>query len=246
MTHSFGRVVDSFFWPVLDLLIWGLTFVYLESNTTDVSFSSVIIGSLILWTLIYTIQRDLTISFIQDVWDQNLYNIFASPLLPTELMIGGTIVAFVKSAFIAVIMGIGAYTLYGFNILDIFPLIAWAIVIITLFGIVFGILSAAFIYRMGRNVEILCWSALAIVMPLVCVYYPVSALPSFLQPVAWSLPPTYLFEAIRNFLQSGTIPSVMYWAKASGVSLLYLVAALLFFNYSYRHAKRRGWFVKMD
>ena len=37
-------------------------------------------------------------------------------------------------------------------------------------------------------------------MPLACVYYPVSVLPHWLQYVAWSLPPTYVFEGMRALL----------------------------------------------
>jgi ABC-2 type transport system permease protein len=37
-------------------------------------------------------------------------------------------------------------------------------------------------------------------MPLTCVYYPVTTLPVWLQPVAWLLPPTYVFEGMRELL----------------------------------------------
>ncbi len=37
-------------------------------------------------------------------------------------------------------------------------------------------------------------------LPLTCVYYPVAVLPGFLQYVAWSLPPTYVFEGMRALL----------------------------------------------
>jgi ABC-2 type transport system permease protein len=37
-------------------------------------------------------------------------------------------------------------------------------------------------------------------MPLTCVYYPVTTLPIWLQPIAWVLPPTYVFEGMRALL----------------------------------------------
>ncbi len=54
--------------------------------------------------------------------------------------------------------------------------------------------------RYGLGAENLAWSLMFIVQPLGCVYYPVAALPSWLQPVAWSLPPTYVFEGLRGVL----------------------------------------------
>jgi len=38
--------------------------------------------------------------------------------------------------------------------------------------------------------ENLAWSIMFLFMPLTCVYYPVTTLPFWLQPVAWLLPPT--------------------------------------------------------
>jgi ABC-2 type transport system permease protein len=37
-------------------------------------------------------------------------------------------------------------------------------------------------------------------LPLACVYYPVTTLPVWLQPAAWALPPTYVFEGMRALL----------------------------------------------
>jgi ABC-2 type transport system permease protein len=37
-------------------------------------------------------------------------------------------------------------------------------------------------------------------MPFCCVFYPVDVLPGALQPVAWVLPPTYVFEGLRAIL----------------------------------------------
>ncbi len=39
-------------------------------------------------------------------------------------------------------------------------------------------------------------------LPLACIYYPVSVLPHWLQYVAWSLPPTYVFEGMRALLKT--------------------------------------------
>ena len=39
-----------------------------------------------------------------------------------------------------------------------------------------------------------------LLLPLACVYYPVSVLPVWLQYVAWMLPPTYVFEGMRVLL----------------------------------------------
>ena len=56
------------------------------------------------------------------------------------------------------------------------------------------------ILRNGMGAENFAWSIMFLFMPLTCVYYPVTTLPVWLQPVAWVLPPTYVFEGMRALL----------------------------------------------
>jgi ABC-2 type transport system permease protein len=48
--------------------------------------------------------------------------------------------------------------------------------------------------------ESIVWTLMFALMPLACIYYPVNVLPHWLQYVAWSLPPTYVFEGMRALL----------------------------------------------
>ena len=56
------------------------------------------------------------------------------------------------------------------------------------------------ILRNGMGAENFAWSIMFLFMPLTCVYYPVTTLPVWLQPIAWALPPTYVFEGMRELL----------------------------------------------
>jgi ABC-2 type transport system permease protein len=67
-----------------------------------------------------------------------------------------------------------------------------------------------------------------LLLPLTCVYYPVSVLPVWLQPVAWMLPPTYVFEGMRALLIEHTFRAdLMVWAFA--LNAAYFVAAIIGF-----------------
>jgi ABC-2 type transport system permease protein len=63
--------------------------------------------------------------------------------------------------------------------------------------------------------ENLAWSVMFLFMPLTCVYYPVATLPTWLQPVAWLLPPTYVFEGMRALVIDKVFrPDLMLYALA--------------------------------
>ena len=54
--------------------------------------------------------------------------------------------------------------------------------------------------RNGMGAESLAWTFMFVMLPLTCVYYPVAVLPAFMHPIAWALPPTYVFEGMRALL----------------------------------------------
>ena len=63
-----------------------------------------------------------------------------------------------------------------------------------------GIFVSGLVLRNGMGAENFAWIDHVLFMPLTCVYYPVTTLPVWLQPVAWALPPTYVFEGMRALL----------------------------------------------
>ena len=78
-----------------------------------------------------------------------------------------------------------------------------------------------------------------ILMPLVCVYYPVSVLPSWLQVVAWMLPPTYVFEGMRALLIDRVFRAdLMVWSL--GINVVLFVASFAIFLALLRSAKHHG------
>ena len=53
------------------------------------------------------------------------------------------------------------------------------------------------VLKKGLGAEGLAWSLTFLLLPLCCVYYPVSTLPEWLQWISLALPPTHVFEGLR-------------------------------------------------
>jgi ABC-2 type transport system permease protein len=78
-----------------------------------------------------------------------------------------------------------------------------------------------------------------ILMPLTCVYYPVTVLPSWLQWVAWALPPTYVFEGMRALVLEQSFRGDLMLA-AFALNLVYLAGAVAAFLGLLKSARRIG------
>jgi ABC-2 type transport system permease protein len=77
------------------------------------------------------------------------------------------------------------------------------------------------------------------VMPLACIYYPVEVLPGWLQAVAWTLPPTYVFEGMRSLLIDHVFRAdLMAWALV--INAVLFAASFAIFLALLQSAKRNG------
>ena len=93
--------------------------------------------------------------------------------------------------------------------------------------------------RNGLGAESLAWGIMFLLLPLTCVYYPVSVLPDWLQTVAWLLPPTYVFEGMRALLIDKVFRADL-MVQAFALNAVFFAAAVVVFLALLRSARREG------
>jgi ABC-2 type transport system permease protein len=76
-------------------------------------------------------------------------------------------------------------------------------------------------------------------MPLACIYYPVTVLPQWLQYVAWTLPPTYVFEGMRALLIDHVFRTDL-MVSALAINAVLFIASFAAFLALLRSARRAG------
>jgi ABC-2 type transport system permease protein len=123
------------------------------------------------------------------------------------------------------------------------PLLAFYVVL-TGMGWALGMAICGGILRHGMGAESLAWTVIFALAPLSCVYYPVTTLPVWLQPVAWCLPSTYVFEGMRAVLFTGAF-RMDYFLAAIGLDLVCLAGGAAIFFIAFRDARRRGALLQM-
>jgi ABC-2 type transport system permease protein len=76
-------------------------------------------------------------------------------------------------------------------------------------------------------------------MPVICVYYPVSVLPAWLQAIAWGLPPTYVFEGMRALILDNVFRADL-MIEAFALNAVYFLVAVVIFLALLDSARRVG------
>jgi ABC-2 type transport system permease protein len=238
---SWPRLLEIAYWPTLELLIWGFTanfFAHAHAGPAVLATSALIAGVL-LWEVTLRSQLGVTYSFLEEIWSRNLGHLFVSPLRPAELVASLLAVSIMRTVTGLLPATIIAYLLYTFNVFAMGPVLLLFLVNLLFMGwwVALGIVSLLF--RYGAGAEALAWTLAFGITPFACEFYPVSALPAWIQPVALAFPAAHIFEGMRAALLHGTVA----WdqlAAAAGLNALWMAAAIATFGSQFRAARIRG------
>ncbi len=238
------RALDLFFWPVMDLIVWGFVTVYMlkVSNAvpTAVTF---LIAAVILWNVLYRAQQVVSVSFLDDVWSRNLLNIFAAPIKPLEYVGAAYFMGLVQGVIVIVLLGTLSCFLYSFNIFSLGLGSAMLFANLLIMGWWLGLIVVGFTLRWGPPAEALAWAVPFLIQPVSAVFYPVSILPSWLQPIAFCVPASHVFEGMRQVISTGQLdPKHLMYAAAFNV--LYMAISTCTFKFFLDEARRRGFLAK--
>jgi ABC-2 type transport system permease protein len=186
----------------------------------------------------------MAIGFLGEVWSRNFVGLFSTPLSITEYMVGLVVINLAKALAGVVVAGIAAWMFYVYNIFPELPLLIPYMGVLLIFGLAVGILVTALVVRYTTRLQSLTWTITGLLVPFSCVFYPITALPAALRPVALMLPSTQAFEGMREALARGTI-SPERLTVGFALDGVYVVLALAAFLYLFRAAVSRGLLVKV-
>jgi ABC-2 type transport system permease protein len=234
------RLIELIYWPFLQMLTWGFLQKYLAGTTSPlVQATGVLIGGVLLWDILFRSKIGFSTTFIEEMWSRNLGNLLTSPLRPFELVVALSVWSVIRLTVSMVPVAFAAYFIFGFNLLDLGLALAAFFAVLVLTSWSLGLLSAGVILRHGLGAEELAWSLAFILLPLSCVYYPVSVLPDWLKPIALALPPTHVFEGMRSILLHGVFNATELW-WALGLNGVYLTVGYLAFRWFLHSARVSG------
>lgn len=244
--HDMPRLFDIFYWPIIDLLVWGFLTVYLNERRDTGSLAlSWLIGGIIFWTLLYRSSQDVAVQLLDDIWARNFLNLFASPLQLSEFVVALLVVAALKVFVTFVVLAVLAYAFYAFNVLALGPSLLPFLLVLLVFGWAMGLVVSALMVRFGSRMQIFAWGAAFFIQPVSAVFYPVASLPPALQVVAHANPVTYVFEGMRAVLleRSFAVDQLLLALLLTAASLAFSI--WLFVVY-FDQARERGMLARLD
>lgn len=234
------QLYDLFYWPAVDIILWGMTSLWIQTEGTKVpGIGLAILTGLVFWHIIWRSNYEVTVNLLQEFWNRNMVNIFSTPLKLSEWMAATMLIGLLK-ALISLIFG--AFVVWMFYTLNIFSM-GWAFLpfcaSLTLSGWFIGFLSASIMVYYGQRVQMIAWITPYVFAPFCAVFYPLSVLPAWAKQIAYCLPMTYIFEGMRILLFENVFSTRMFLISV-GMNLVYLVLSMGLFKVMFEKSRNKG------
>ncbi len=230
---------DLFYWPLVDILLWGLTSVWIQRQQNIPQLPLMLMTGLVFWQVTWRGSVDISVNLLQEFWNRNLVNLFSTPLKISEWSCGVLLICLFKLGITIAFGSLVVYLLYSLNVFSV----GWAFLpfaaSLVVFGWTLGFLASSCVIYWGQQMEALAWMVAFIFAPFSAVFYPLDVLPPWAQAIGWCLPTTYIFEGMRNILTSGGFPRSYFFCSMS-LNVLYLFLAYSLFTYMFEKSRAKG------
>jgi len=234
------HISDLFFWPILDLFLWGITSVWIQEHDPSMpKLALSILAGLVFWQLIWRSNYEICVNLLQEFWSRNLVNLFSTPLKLREWICALMCIGMGKIT-VALLFGAGVIAaMYSLNLFTFgFTLIPFCFSLL-LSGWFLGFLSASFVIYLGQRMQMLAWMTAYAFMPFSAVFYPIEALPDWAQVIGRALPMTYIFEGMREVLKTGVFSWELFWTSI-GLNVAYLMGTFALFTFFFDKSRKKG------
>lgn len=243
---SLEVIFDIFIFTLINITLFGFIANYLVQGGNNVAQVQGLLIAIIFWEVIRINQYSITVSSLWNVWSHNLCNMFIAPIRMAEYLIAHIISATIKSIMLLSTSLVLAKLVFHLNVLSIgiFPLLFMYLNMV-IFATAVGLVLLGLIFMRGTRIQALAWGSIYIIQPLCAVFFPVSVLPGFLQPLSYIFPITYFFEWVRA-IHGGADYSTIKVMGAFVYNILFLILCGFIFSRQLATSKRTGQLVRND
>lgn len=235
---------ELLYFPTLQMLIWSFVAMYVTSGTNGATSNSAalalgLVTGFLLWEFTLRSQVGVANAFFEEVSSKNLTHVFISPLRPSEFvagMVGVSLVRTVLGVLPAIVL---AWICYGYNLFGLGFVIVFLVANLFLMGWWLAVLIVVLTLRYGVGAQSFIWSIATTITPFAAVFYPVAVIPPLLQPLAWALPASHVFEALRGAAAGdGTL-----WGQigyAFGLNAFWSMVVAVLMNHQLKKSRKAG------
>lgn len=239
--HDVNLLLAMFYWPALDILTWGFLGSWIQqAGTTEFkNYEAIALLGILLWQVIGRGGNIMALAFAEELWQNNVINLFSSPLRIIDYICGVILLYMIMiSATIASCMVLISlfYTVSLWYMISSF-LIFFPPLILS--GIWLGFICLQIMALCGKRGTELGFVIIWFMLPFSGAYYPIEVLPAWGRAISSCLPMSYVFQGMRAYLMHEQNPT-SYLLYGYLLGAVYATIAIVKFIYFFEKTKIKG------
>lgn len=237
--HDINFLLIALYWPFLDILVWGFLGAWMQRAQNIPNFAAVTLLGILLLQVVFRTPNVIIMGFLDEIWANNLVNLFSLPLRLSEWITGIIIFAAIIAAAVASCSIAAMWLLYHLPLAKI--MMAFLIFAPPLFicGTWLGFMGLLMVVSFGKRAQELGFIIAWFFAPFSGGFYPIDALPEWGKAISSLLPMSYILEGMRNYILADVNP-LPYLVKGYAMALLYATIAIALFVYAFSRSKIKG------
>lgn len=233
------RIINVLYWPLLNIVIWGITSVWMQQQIGKSDVVTMILSGLILWQIVFRVNLETAKGLFEELLHHNVVNLFSSPLTLPEWIVAMMVLGVINMFLVMASCSLAVWLLYGINIFAL----GWALIpfmlSLLIAGWFIGFFICGLLINWGLKAQDFVFTVGWVFAPFSAIYYPLDVLPAKVQAIGRCLPMTYIFEAMRGVLTTGTLET-WYLYHSFALDGIYLAFSLAFFTYMFEKSREKG------
>ena len=232
------RLTAPFYWALIELVLVGFMASWIESSS-GASVVHALVAAAIAWSIMVRVGIEIAWNLLIELWDNNLINLFTSPLSIIEWIVAAALYGIIAAALLFVFLCASAYLMFGYNFFSVGWLLIPLLINYYLSALVIGFLASSLPIYYGVRVTTYVFMLSWLFAPFSGLYYSLSVMPLWAQYIAHALPTYYGVDVLKTFVLTGHIA---YW-KLGMTFLLngtYLIMTTVLFKQMFEKSKKQG------
>lgn len=229
----------GFYRPMHDILIWGFLGAWIQQSQLFHDYETVALLGVLLWQIVGRGCNIMANAFCEELWSNNVVNLFSLPLRITEWMLGLILFYAIMMCMTSVFCMLVIYALYTVSMWHLISSFFLFLPPLFFSGIWLGFTGLQIIVMFGKRGVELGFGVGWFLMPFSGAFYPTDVLPAWGQAISACIPMSYIFQGMRGYLMHQQNPTP-YLIKGYILSILYAACALVLFVYCFNRSKRKG------
>lgn len=234
-----NRIYKISYWNILNIVIWGTTSKWIQTQTNNPELGLIILTGLAFWQIVFRVNIETAKNLSQELNDKNLVNLFSSPLNLSEWICAISILNLIETILVILIGSLLIKITYSINIMKLGWIVIPSTILLWISGLFIGFLICSILIRAGKRVQDLIYSLGYIFAPFSAIYYPAYMMPGWVKYISIFLPTTYVFENIRYIISNGQ-SNFNLIIKSLMLNIIYLTLSIIIFNFMFKSSKARG------